>query len=214
MESPKMRAKGIYNEDGYVLVGALLILLLLIVIGIAATTSTVMEIQIAGSDRTHKETFYAADGGTQVGSELVEQAIFDFPSVTLPTMAGVAYVEIDKDGKPDNNPPGQLFVATNYSQLFLNPDVDPNNLTSANRTAYFSYGVDDSVGTTIPRTDIWVGGHPQQNVGGALQQLAGYEGKGKGAAGGGGSRLYEIHSKSYGNNNSESWLVVEWLHVL
>jgi Tfp pilus assembly protein PilX len=205
-----MRAKGIYNEGGYVLVGALLILLLLIVIGIAATTSTVMEIQIAGSDRTHKETFYGADGGTQVGSELVEQAIWNFPGTPLPVAP---------------NPLGAaLFVSPGSANLFMNPDRDSDgtltpadptdDVTLANRDAYFNYGTLDLTGTTIPRTDIWVGGHPQQNVGGALQQLAGYEGKGKGSAGGGGSRLYRIHSKSFGNNNSESWLEVEWLHVL
>jgi len=209
MESSKMRVQGICNDGGYVLVGALLILLLLIVIGIAATTSTVMEIQIAGSDRTYKETFYAADGGAQVGSELVEQAIFDFPGTPLPVAP---------------NPLGSaLFVSPGSANLFMNPDRDPDgtltpgdptdDVTLANRDAYFNYGILDPLGTTIPRTDIWIGSHAQHQPGGALQQLAGYEGKGKGMAGGGGGRLYEIHSKSYGNNNSESWLSVEWLHV-
>ena len=202
MEARGIVAKGMNNEGGFVLVGALLILLLLIVIGIAATTSTVMEIQIAGSDRTHKETFYAADGGTQVGSELVEQSIWDFPSVTLPVNAsGVSYL-------------GNLSVSSAYNNLYLNPDLDPTNLSIANRDAYFNYGGADPMGTMVPRTDIWIGGHAVQNPGGSLQQLAGYEGKGKGAAGGGGGRLYRIHSKSYGNNNSESWLIVDWLHVL
>jgi len=211
MEPRGIAAKGMNNEGGYVLVGSLLILLLLIVIGIAATTSTVMEIQIAGSDRTHKETFYAADGGTQVGSELVEQSIFDFPSITLPAPLGVPQL-------------GSLFVSTNYKQLFLNPDVDSDGTKTplvvtddvllANRDAYFNYGVADPTGTKVPRTDIQVGSHAVQNPGGSLQQFAGYEGKGKGAAAGGGGRLYEIHSISYGNNNSESWLVVDWLHVL
>lgn len=205
------KVDGICNESGYVLVGALLILLLLMVIGIAATTSTNMEIQIAGSDRMHKETFYAADGGTSVGAELVEQSIWDFPTVTLPKNGGVSYL-------------GDLFVSSDYKQLFIKPDVDidgtktpgdPNDdVLPANRDAYFNYGVADPTGTIVPHTDIHIGSHSIQNEGGSLQQLAGYEGKGKGMAGGGGSRLYEIHSISFGNNNSESWLIVEWLHVL
>lgn len=205
MEQRGIAAKGMNNEGGYVLVGALLILLLLVVIGIAATTSTIMEIQIAGSDRTHKENFYMADGGTQIGSELVEQSIWDFPGAVLPTVNGVSYLGAMTffiSGSP-----------ADYQSLFMNPDVDPNIVTPV-RDAYFNYGVPDPLGITVPRTDIQVGGHAVQNAGGSLQQLAGYEGRGKGAAGGGGGRLYGIHSISYGNDNSESWLVIEWLHVL
>jgi hypothetical protein len=191
-----MRAKGIYNEGGYVLVGALLILLLLIVIGIAATTSTVMEIQIAGSDRTHKETFYAADGATQVGSELVEQSIWDFPASPLTLNAsGIAPLGV------------ALFVVSDYTQIYIKPYVDPNNLTPANRDAYFNYGVADPTGgTSVPRTDIWVGSKSVPNLGGTVPGL-GSSGVPSGVV-----RLYEIHSKSYGNNNSESWLVVQWKH--
>lgn len=220
MEPHGIAAKGMNNEGGYVLVGALLVLLLLVVIGIAATTSTIMEIQIAGSDRTHKENFYAADGGTQIGSELVEQSIWDFPSITLPVNAnGVSYLGA--------GPVGTFFISggpANYQQLFMNPDVDtdgtqtPGDVTDdallANRDAYFNYGVPDPTGATVPRTDIQIGGQAVQNPGGSLQQLAGYEGKGKGAAGGGGGRLYGIHSISFGNDNSESWLIIDWLHVL
>ena len=205
MESRRIVAERMNNEGGYVLVGALLILLLLIVIGISATTSTVLEIQIAGSDRTHKETFYAADGGTHVGSELVEQAIFDFPSVTLPLTlnTGVSYL-------------GDLFVSSNYKDIPFKGVVDPTDVSSGvNRDAYFNYGVADPTGTTIPRTDIWIGGHETEfNEGSNIGGLAGGEGEGKGSASGGGEKLYEIHSKSYGNNNSESWLYVEWSHVL
>lgn len=201
MELHILSLKRMNNENGFVLVGALLILLLLMVIGIASTTSTMMELQVAGSDRTHKETFYAADGGTHVGTELVEQSIWDFPTVTLPLNSGVPYL-------------GKLFVTSDYKEIFLNHEIDIDDVTQANRDAFFNYGVADPTGTKVPRTDIQIGSQPIRNEGGALQQLAGYEGKGKGAHGGGISRLYEIHSKSFGNNNSESWLIVEWRHVL
>ena len=63
------------NEEGFVLVGALLILMLLMIIGISATTNTSLELQIAGNDRTHKETFYQADGGSQLAVRLVEESL-------------------------------------------------------------------------------------------------------------------------------------------
>lgn len=214
MTPRRMTCKGMSNEGGFVLVGALLILLLLIVIGISATTSTVMEIQIAGSDRLYKETFYATDGGTQVGAELIEESISCPSGFTSTPVTGGQRL-------------GSLFVPTSSLTLYLNPpppvdiegtatpdDPSDDRPVPANRNAFFNYGIPDLTGTTIPRTDMQLGGVTVQKSGGSLQQLAGYEGKGKGEAGGGGGILYTVHSLSYGNNNSESWLIAEWQHAI
>jgi Tfp pilus assembly protein PilX len=55
------------RERGSALIIALLILVLLMIIGISATTTTTTDIQIAGNERSHKITFYAADAGIEVG---------------------------------------------------------------------------------------------------------------------------------------------------
>lgn len=65
----------IKNEQGFVLIVSLLMLVVLMIIGIAATNTTTLELQISGNDKVSKQTFYQADGGTQVGAELVEDAI-------------------------------------------------------------------------------------------------------------------------------------------
>jgi hypothetical protein len=62
------------NERGSTLLISLLILLLLTVIGIAATNTSTIEILISGNDKLHKMAFHQADGGTEVGIELVEQS--------------------------------------------------------------------------------------------------------------------------------------------
>jgi len=49
------------NEDGSVLVIALIILVLLTLLGISATTTSQIEIQIAENERSHKIAFYAAE---------------------------------------------------------------------------------------------------------------------------------------------------------
>ena len=49
------------NEDGSVLVIALIILSVLTLLGISATTTTEIEIRIAGNERSHKTAFYAAE---------------------------------------------------------------------------------------------------------------------------------------------------------
>ena len=63
------------EEDGSVLVIALILLVLLTVIGISASTTSEVELQIAGNEKFHKMAFYAADGGTETGIELIEQNI-------------------------------------------------------------------------------------------------------------------------------------------
>jgi len=49
------------NEDGFVLVIALIMMVLLTLLGISASTTTEIEIQIAGNERSHGIAFYAAE---------------------------------------------------------------------------------------------------------------------------------------------------------
>ena len=61
------------NENGSPLVIVVLILVLLTLIGLSVLNTTTVETEIAAHDRRHKMTFYGADGGTEVVSELLEQ---------------------------------------------------------------------------------------------------------------------------------------------
>jgi type IV pilus assembly protein PilX len=56
----------INNNRGSVLVIGLLTLVLLTMIGMAATTTSSIEVQIAGNDRAYKEAFYAAEFGLSI----------------------------------------------------------------------------------------------------------------------------------------------------
>ena len=62
------------------------------------------------------------------------------------------------------------------------------------------------------RTNLSIFGATAFGVGSAIQMAAGYEGKGKGAAGGGVSLLYEIHSQHLGLAKSESVVAIHWRH--
>ena len=197
----KKLTKTINNEQGFVLIASLMMLMILLIIGIAATNTTTIELQISGNDKVNKTTFYAAEGGIEVGSELVEQSIWDFPNVVLPVVNGVARL-------------GNLSILGDYTLLQSNPYFDPDSIDLTSPDAYFSYSVANPTATTIPRTDLWIGGRSVQIAGGSLQQLAGYLGKGKGKASGGGGALYDIHSIAYGPGNSQSWLLIQWLHSL
>jgi type IV pilus assembly protein PilX len=60
------------HETGSTLVVGLLTLILLSLIGVAATTSSRTEVEVAGNDKTAKEAFYAAELGLATGEGVIE----------------------------------------------------------------------------------------------------------------------------------------------
>ena len=170
------------NEKGSTLLLSILILLLLTVIGIAATNTSTIEILISGNDKVHKMAFHQADGGTEVGIELVEQNII---------LAGF-----------DNNQVG----AVNATTLNLYMNGDPGEPPFATYDAHY-----EGSGT---QTRLKIGGNTELSTGSAIQMAAGYEGKGKGAAGGGGKIVYDIYSQHIGVANSEAMILLQWIHIM
>jgi Tfp pilus assembly protein PilX len=63
------------DEQGSILVVGLIMLAFLTVIGIAATRTTEIEIQVAGNDKFHKIAFYSADSGIYTTPKLISAAI-------------------------------------------------------------------------------------------------------------------------------------------
>ena len=66
----------------------------------------------------------------------------------------------------------------------------------------------------MPHTNIIADGLTSVVAGSGLQMIAGYEGKGKGTAGGGGRIDYSIYSQHIGRSNSESIVAVVWRHFI
>lgn len=77
------------NEEGSVLLVALFILVILTLIGIIATTTTEMEIQIAGNEKFHKIAFQNADSGVYTTPKVISAA---FDSGAEPSWTGVTYL--------------------------------------------------------------------------------------------------------------------------
>ena len=178
------------NEKGSTLVLSILILLLLTVIGIAATNTSIIEILISGNDKVHKMTFHQADGGTEVGIELVEQNI---------SLAGFDATDLANLGD------------VNVTSLNLYLKVPPIYMPDDNnRDAFFPK---DYAGNE-PHTNLTIGGNTGLSTGGAIQMAAGYEGKGKSSAGGGSYVVYDIWSQHIGEVNSEAIILLQWMHVM
>lgn len=74
------------NEKGSVLVVALLILVVLTLLGISASTTTEIELQIAANEKFHKIAFYNADSGVYSTPKLIRSSVEEGaqPPLTLP----------------------------------------------------------------------------------------------------------------------------------
>ena len=181
------------NSNGGVTIAALLILAVLTIIGISSISTSNMEVQIATNDKVHKMAFYAADGGAELGTELLE--------LNIACPSGFA-----SDNLPINN-------VTVVDRDFWMQDDEPKD-ASDNVIPYPSDTEHDVQidGATGPHTNLSIFGATSFGVGGAIQMAAGYEGKGKGAAGGGVSLLYQIFSQHQGPANSESIVAIQWRH--
>jgi len=180
------------NENGSVLIMAILILAVLTIIGISASTTSTIETKIATNDMLYKTSFYAADGGTEVGIELVEQNI---------ESAGF-----------DSNILGKVAIETSKENFYLSdsPATVSPPVSDSSRVAYFP----SSYTGNQPHTNLNIGGNPILSTGSSIQMAAGYAGKGKASGSGGTYMVYDIFSEYKGVHNSEVMITLQWRHGL
>ena len=179
------------NADGWVTFAALLILGILTIIGTSSITTSNIEVKIATNDKVHKMAFYAADGGSELGTELLELNIACASGFANDNLVINNITVVDKDFWMQGN----IDKPTDISDYSSNTDRDVQ--------------IDADSG---PHTNLSIYGETAFGVGGAIEMAAGYEGKGKGAAGGGVSLLYEIYSQHLGLANSKSMVTLQWRH--
>lgn len=191
------------NEEGFVLVTAMLILVILALIGISMTNTTVTEIQIAGNDMLHKQSFTQADGGTEVGSNLLEE------NISCPTgFSGPAPLQIGRTEITANLLPG---VMLNFWANETDPALLPTPVPYPSDTQrHIRIPNNDAV----PHTNIHFFGNSELSTGNAIQMIAGYEGTGYSTANGGGQLVTNIDSQHIGLHNSESVIRVLWRHII
>lgn len=183
------------SESGFVLITALIIMLILTIIGIAATNTSVFEIQISGNDRVHKETFSQADAGISLNERLTfENAVCN----AVASGFNPAKLDIGNSIR---------VSAKDFATPVSAPPV-PFSVDDANRTAaYYLDGIGNDNGR---HTNLNGTGQVKTTPGSALQMVAGYEGLGAGAAGGGTHVLYDLLSEHVGNANSRSIISSQW----
>jgi hypothetical protein len=204
------------NDRGSALVIALLMLVILTLIGISSTTTTTFELQIASNDKLFKRAFYNADGATEMAGELIEQNIEerDWEKVDGGGQLNPAGTPID-----GSNPYYRGNVRIESENPYMNRDssqaipfnpTNPADPTTANRDFVYTGNAADS----SPHTNIKVEGNSTLSTGSAVQLIAGYEGKGKGASAGGAWITYDVRAYHQDVRNTEVKILLGWRHVL
>ena len=191
------------NQRGSALIVALLMLVVLTLLGISATTTSTVELQISGNDKLYKRSFFAADGGTAAGSELIEQSIEDRDWTDDSTrgnvgiMNGDFYLNRDTDAGIDPVPSDTNQDAVIPLSAIVDPTASPFVLD-----------------TSAPHTNLKIVGNSQLSSGSAVQLASGYEGKGKGAGGGGAWIIFDVRAQHRDVRDTSVMVRLGWRHVM
>ena len=138
------------NEEGSVLILALVMLVLLTLIGISATTTSMIEINIAGNERAYKRNLYSAEAAVMQCAQTMEQTSLQNPrppwlgligTVNEPTdIRLTAFWQSPVDPTPQAAViPFTLFVATSQG-LAGGTQGTSLDMTKANVHSYSAYG--------------------------------------------------------------------------
>ncbi len=179
------------NQSGMVLVVVMLVLLAVTALGIMAIRTGTTELDVASNDKFHKVVFFAADGASDMVTELIGQNIdmrgfnaSSYGKANINTGSLDFFNNVEDEVTPANNIPTE----TNY-------DVEVPNIGDC-------------------KVSLKVYGKTGFSTGSALQMAAGYDGVGKSLAGGGAQIVYEIRSRATGPYHSVARLWWRWLHLI
>jgi len=165
-----------HNETGSVtIIAALMILVILTLIGISATSTTTVELQIAANDQYHKVAFYNADSGLYGSPKLVSAVVND--SAPVPVGGGTIAT-------------GVAYVAPTTSVIFYRQVMG---------YAAYDGGLEDiSFALAGIPTNVDVRRDREENiVGGSAEFASGAEGIGTGSTGGI-ALFYDLRSNAQG----------------
>jgi hypothetical protein len=226
------------GEGGFILVAALSCLMVLSFIGIAAMNTSNVERQIAHNINLAEKTFYRTDGATEAGIEMIEWNIScplgfsgrginsndpnQFYQVRGVEVADHRFAHREDAyglpwdwAHPSLAPLGLTADPRNTGDpTALNAFMDAYVPSDAARSLRMDSEFGVPAGDNVPHTNLAIFGGTSFGAGGSIQMAAGYEGKGKGAAGGGSVINYQIWSQTFGLNNAQSVIRLGWRHLI
>ncbi len=181
------------NEEGFILVGSLWMLVILVLIGIGSMLNTSTEVLISGNDKFHKMSFYNADSGIYTSPKVIARAM---DAGTDPVEPNLTLFGI---GSAANNAPtdGTRF----YSEIMgFVSDPDTN-------IADMQYAMEqETVSVDIVHNGVKI------LVGGGAEFAAGASGIGAGATGGVAIQ-YIFNASATAPSNSQSTITARYRKI-
>jgi len=188
------------NQSGSPMI-IVVVILAVIAIGVTFTArNSTRDLTVAGMDSLHKLTINEADGATELASELLEQNLScadGFSDGAVTNLATKQKIKVTE----------KRFWQNNMNSAVTPELGDPDALD-------FYFPADTNDNPQIPYTAVSLGGRTSFARGGAIQMSAGYEGKGKGSASGGGLMKFELMVLRKNVKDSEATCKMEWMHVI
>lgn len=163
----------------------LMLTIILTVIGLAAITTTTLELKMSGSERMRETTATAAESCVSGAVQIIQQTLAN-SAIPITLLGGANPVITQPLGTSVGQNPLQQEILGQSDQ---NPDSADPSVAGATPNAVFSIPHPASpftVNVDIDRLYI------RPKAGGSIQFAAGYEGIGAGAGGGGLEILYRI----------------------
>ena len=139
-----------FNEDGSVLIVALIMLVLITLMGVSATTTTDIEIQIAGNDMIYKKNIYAAEGAAMEAVHILKDSDLETTTINWLTTVedSITDAEVRDDTRWDEAFSGDLTDVgdsstspnSNYLAIFDGMDEVQESL-DVEKTRIFQYSI-------------------------------------------------------------------------
>ncbi len=167
------------REQGFVLLTVLLVMLLVVVVGVMATSTSTVELQVAAMDKFHEQALVAGDSGVYVAPKVIGRALAEL-------------------GVPDN--PNFTTIAPWFYDEIMGVADPPEPDTTPESALAFSLGGDTKIDINIQRLG-------QENMtGGGSEFGAGVAGMGAGGPTGV-QILYSIDALGTGLRKTSSNIV-------
>lgn len=208
------------GDRGAALILAVVTLVVLTVIGIAALTSTNVELRVAQGEKAFNIALYNSDASSAVAAEVLEEAISlrGLPVGTYKDSAG--RITIPNDGNFWDEPMVATGAPSAKNGFMIWPRDYYDDQTNASAYDQAGHNQDEDIATArdlrFNMALVSGGGATasadvdvdylqfEQLAGGSSLTAMGYEGMGKGIAGGGAKRVYGFACRGDGPANTVS----------
>lgn len=215
------------DEQGFVLVITMMILVILTIIGMAALDSSTFEVKIASNDRWSKVAFNLADGSVYSSSKLITEAIRAAADPSHGTVAFTGF-NIEKD---DDSTVAAPHAADDFYKVVMGYVETKPERQKVGDAPFSGANFDDpatnSGAVFVPDFVITPSGSGPEMVavtitgrkatmiaGGGAEFGAGAAGAGAGAGGGGAAVVFDVDMDGFAGNNSRSSISARYRMVL